>query len=36
MVGCGVGAVWALSRFGLSPYRGSSLPDPASTAERST
>jgi cation-transporting ATPase E len=36
MVACGVGAVWALSRLGLSPYRGSSLPDPASTAERST
>ena len=36
MVGCGVGAVWALARLGLSPYRGSSLPDPASSAERST
>ena len=36
MVACGVGAVWALSRLGLSPYRGSSLPEPASTAERST
>jgi cation-transporting ATPase E len=36
MVGCGVGAVWALSRLGLSPYRGSGLPEPASTAERST
>ena len=36
MVVCGVGAVWALSKLGLSPYRGSSLPEPASTAERST
>ena len=36
MVACGVGAVWALSRLGLSPYRGSSLPEPASTADRST
>jgi cation-transporting ATPase E len=36
MVGCGVGAVWALGRLGLSPYRGSALPEPASTAERST
>jgi cation-transporting P-type ATPase E len=36
MVVCGVGAVWALSRLGLSPYRGSSRPEPASSAERST
>jgi hypothetical protein len=36
IVGCGVGAVWLLGRLGLSPYRGSSLPEPASSAERST
>jgi magnesium-transporting ATPase (P-type) len=36
IVACGVGAVWLLGRLGLSPYRGSSLPEPLSRAERST
>jgi hypothetical protein len=31
----GVGAVWALARLGLSPYRRSEVPEPASSAERS-
>ncbi|HEY0388440.1 MAG TPA: HAD-IC family P-type ATPase [Gaiellales bacterium] len=30
-----VGAAWLLGRLGLSPYRGSSLPEPVSRAERS-
>jgi hypothetical protein len=31
-----VAALWLLGRLGLSPYRRSSLPDPASRAERTT
>ena len=36
MVAASVGSVWALARLGLSPYRRSSVPEPASSAERST
>jgi hypothetical protein len=31
-----VAAVWLLGRLGLSPYRASAVPEPASRAERST
>ena len=36
IVATSVGAVWALGRLGLSPYRRSDVPEPSSSAERST